>query len=95
MDTIQAFDAAIARGAVAITEDPTLLCRSDCVDVVVEATGAVEYAAHAVLDAFAHGKDVVLMNAEVDATIGPILQVYAASTASCCRRATATSRACR
>ena len=35
------------------------------------------------LEAFAHGKDVVLMNAELDATIGPILQVYAdASTAS-------------
>ena len=30
-----------------------------------------------VLEAFRHGKDVVLMNAEIDATIGPILQVYA------------------
>jgi predicted homoserine dehydrogenase-like protein len=29
------------------------------------------------LEAFEHGKDVVLMNAELDATIGPILQVYA------------------
>ena len=29
------------------------------------------------LEAFAHGKSVVLMNAELDATIGPILQVYA------------------
>ncbi len=30
------------------------------------------------LEAFKHGKDVVLLNAEIDATIGPILQVYAA-----------------
>ncbi len=30
-----------------------------------------------VMDAFEHGKHVVLMNAELDATIGPILQVYA------------------
>ena len=30
------------------------------------------------LEAFKHGKDVVLMNAEIDATIGPILQTYAA-----------------
>jgi len=30
-----------------------------------------------VLEAFKHGKDVVLMNAELDATIGPILQTYA------------------
>ena len=28
-------------------------------------------------EAFQHGKDVVLLNAEIDATIGPILQVYA------------------
>ena len=32
---------------------------------------------HVILEAFQHGKPVVLMNAEVDATIGPILQVYA------------------
>ncbi len=31
-----------------------------------------------ILEAFKHGKDVVLLNAEIDATIGPILQVYAA-----------------
>jgi predicted homoserine dehydrogenase-like protein len=37
----------------------------------------VEFGAHVVLDAFAHGKSVVLMNAELDATIGPILQVHA------------------
>ena len=41
-------------------------------------TGSVEFGAHVVLEAFKHGKDVVLMNAEIDATIGPILQVYAA-----------------
>ena len=45
--------------------------------MICEVTGDVEYGAHVVLEAFAHGKDVVLMNAEIDATIGPILQVYA------------------
>jgi len=66
-----------ARGAVAIMQDPLLLTASDAVDVVVEATGAVEYASHVVLDAFAHGKDVVLLNAELDATLGPLLAVKA------------------
>ncbi len=37
----------------------------------------MEFGAHVVLEAFRHGKDVVLLNAELDATIGPILQVYA------------------
>jgi predicted homoserine dehydrogenase-like protein len=69
--------AAIAGGATAITTDALLLGRSAQVDVIVEATGAVEYATHVVLEAFANGKDVVLMNAELDATIGPILHVKA------------------
>jgi predicted homoserine dehydrogenase-like protein len=30
-----------------------------------------------VLEAIAHGKDIVLMNAELDGTLGPILKVYA------------------
>ena len=40
-------------------------------------TGSVEFGAQVILEAFRHGKPVVLMNAEVDATIGPILRVYA------------------
>ncbi len=40
-------------------------------------TGSVEFGAQVALEAFKHGKSVVLMNAELDATIGPILHVYA------------------
>src|SRR5262249_32195359 len=36
-----------------------------------------EFGAHVVMEAFKHGKDIVLLNAEIDATIGPILQTYA------------------
>ena len=64
-------------GGAVVTDDPLLLCRSEHVDVICEVTGAVELGAHVVLEAFAHGKDVVLMNAELEATIGPILDVYA------------------
>lgn len=71
------FDAEIAAGKPAATEDALLLCRSAHIDVIVETTGSVEFGAHVVLEAFKHGKDVVLMNAELDATIGPILQIYA------------------
>jgi predicted homoserine dehydrogenase-like protein len=61
----------------AATEDAMLLARSPHIDVIVEVTGAVEFGARVILEAFKHGKDVVVMNAEVDATIGPILQTYA------------------
>jgi len=71
------FDAAIRDEKPVVTEDPFLLCRSELIDCLVDVTGAVEFGAHVVLDAFKNGKHVVLMNAELDATIGPILQVYA------------------
>ncbi len=71
------FDDAIKKGLPTVAEDPFLICRSGEIDVLVDVTGSVEFGAHVLLEAFRHGKPVVLMNAEVDATIGPILQVYA------------------
>ncbi len=68
---------AIRAGKPVVTQDAFLLARSEQVDVVVDVTGSVEFGANVVLEAFRHGKDVVLVNAELDATIGPILQVYA------------------
>ena len=70
-------DQAIGSGTPVATEDAMLLARSPLIDVLVDVTGSVEYGARVVLEAFKHGKDVVLMNAEIDATIGPILNVYA------------------
>ena len=75
--TQQELDDAIRAGKPTVTEDPFLLARSEQVDILIDVTGSVEFGAHIVLEAFKHGKDVVLMNAEIDATIGPILQVYA------------------
>src|SRR5438477_5206551 len=72
-----AFDRAIEAGQPVVTADAFLLARSPHIDVLVETTGSVEFGARLILEAFAHGKDVVLLNAEIDATIGPILPVYA------------------
>jgi predicted homoserine dehydrogenase-like protein len=70
-------DRSIRSNIPAVTDDAMLLARSEAVDVIVDVTGSVEFGAHLALEAFKHGKDVVLMNAEIDATIGPILQLYA------------------
>jgi predicted homoserine dehydrogenase-like protein len=75
--TAEGMAAAMAEGAAAITTDPTLVCRSEGVDVVHEVTGSIEYAAHVILDAIAHGKMIVTMNAEVQGTIGPVLKARA------------------
>ena len=60
-------------GACVITDDAELLCASPLVDVVVESTGSVDYAAHVAVAAISNGKHVVALNAELDATLGPIL----------------------
>jgi predicted homoserine dehydrogenase-like protein len=61
----------------AVTDDPTLLCRADGIDAIIEVTGAVEYGAAVSLDALTQGKHLVLMNAEVFGTVGSILKHYA------------------
>jgi predicted homoserine dehydrogenase-like protein len=71
------FDRAIRDGHPAVAEDPFMVCRSSDIDVIIDVTGSVEFGARVILEAFKNGKPVVLMNAEVDSTIGPILQVYA------------------
>jgi len=76
--TQQQVDENIRRGTPVVAEDPFTICRSPEIDVVVDVTGSVEFGAHVVLEAFRHQKSVVLMNAELDATIGPVLRRYAA-----------------
>jgi predicted homoserine dehydrogenase-like protein len=67
----------IMKGQACITDDALLLCQSQTIDILIESTGTIEFAARVVLDAIRHGKPVVLMNAELDATLGPILKVEA------------------
>jgi predicted homoserine dehydrogenase-like protein len=70
-------EAAIAGGLPVLTDDPAVLTACDAIDVLVEVTGTIEAAAHVVVQAFDHGKHVVLVNAELDSLLGPILQVKA------------------
>jgi len=76
-NTQQQVDGAIGEGKVVVTDDAFMLARSTAIDVLVDVTGSVEFGARVALEAFRHRKDVVLLNAEIDATVGPILQVYA------------------
>jgi predicted homoserine dehydrogenase-like protein len=73
----RAAEAAIARGLPVLTDDPSVLIACDAIDVLVEVTGTVEAAARVALEAFDHGKHVILVNAELDSLLGPILKVKA------------------
>lgn len=75
--TLSGLETAIAKGQPAITEDALLLCQAEGIDALIEVTGTVEFGAQVVLEAIHHHKHVILMNAELDGTIGPILKVYA------------------
>jgi predicted homoserine dehydrogenase-like protein len=70
-------DDAIRRGRFCIAEDSGVVCAAEGVDLVIECTGTVEPGARTVLQAIEHRKHVVVMNVEVDATVGPILKAKA------------------
>lgn len=77
VSTVTSLEDAIAQGQYVVTEDAMLLCRADGIDALIEVTGTIEFGAHVVMEAIAHRKHIILMNAELDGTIGPILKVYA------------------
>jgi predicted homoserine dehydrogenase-like protein len=74
VDAPDALSRAVEGGAGAVVTDPDVLCAADDIDVLIEATGAVEFGARVITSAIEHGKDVVSLNVELDATVGPILQ---------------------
>jgi predicted homoserine dehydrogenase-like protein len=67
----------IQNGRPAVTDDPDLITESEAVEAVIEATGTVEFAAGVALSAIENGKHVILSNAELDGTVGPVLATYA------------------
>jgi predicted homoserine dehydrogenase-like protein len=77
VDSRAALEAAVARGECSVTDDALLVCQADGIDAIIEVTGEIEFGSHVVMTAIEHGKHVVLMNAELDATLGPILKVHA------------------
>ena len=70
-------EAAVASGRACITENALDICAAGNIDAIIEATGEVEFGAQVVLAAIGAGKHVILMNAELDALVGPLLKRYA------------------
>lgn len=75
--SVSQLEATINAGKYAVTDDAMLLCEAGNIDALIEVTGALEFGAQVVMHAIKNGKHVILMNAEIDGTIGPILRVYA------------------
>ena len=75
--TVAKLEETLSNGKYAITQDAMLLCEAQGIDAIIEATGHVEFSAHVVMKAIENRKHIILMNAELDATVGPILKVSA------------------
>jgi predicted homoserine dehydrogenase-like protein len=75
--TVAQLEQAIRDNRFVVTDDPMLLCQAGEVEAVIETTGEVEFGTRVAFDAIRNGKHVILINAEVDASVGPILKVYA------------------
>ena len=72
--SIGALEDRVAKDLPSIVDDPLMVCRAANVDVVVEVTGTVEFGAQVAATAISHRKHVILANAELDSTVGPILK---------------------
>jgi predicted homoserine dehydrogenase-like protein len=77
-DDAEVLGQALAEGRPAVTTDASALPEVGGVDVVVEATGAMEHGTTVMLAALAGRRHVVSMNAEVDALLGHHLEAVAA-----------------
>lgn len=75
--SVEQLNTAIANGVCAVTDDAMLLCDADGIDAILEVTGAVEFGARVVMRAIERGKHVLMMNAELDGTVGPLLKARA------------------
>jgi predicted homoserine dehydrogenase-like protein len=72
-------DRVIASGGTAVTDNPDALTGSKSIEAIIDATGHVEYGARIVSAAIDGRKHVILLNAELDGTIGPLLKSMADS----------------
>lgn len=77
IDELNGLNEAIQARKKVVTHNPELLCEADGIDAIVEVTGSVELGSKIALKAIDNGKHIILMNAETDGTVGPILKVYA------------------
>jgi predicted homoserine dehydrogenase-like protein len=77
VDSVGQLEGVVRRGECAVTEDADLLCEADGIDAIIETTGTIEFGAHVVLTAIERRKHVIMMNAELMSTLGPLLKTRA------------------
>lgn len=74
VNSASALDTCIKKRQFAITDDPDVVFECDQIDAVIETTGEVQYGAWVSLKSIQSGKHTIVLNCEMDATVGPLLK---------------------
>ncbi|MDP2471558.1 MAG: hypothetical protein Q8W46_11855 [Candidatus Palauibacterales bacterium] len=75
--TPEEVDEQVRAGRKVVTDDPTLLARASSIEGLIDATIDIEHSARVAVAAIEGGKPLVTMNADMDATVGPLLKTRA------------------
>ena len=75
--TVAQLEKTMVKGDISVMGDAMILCQAEGIDAIIDSTGEIEFGCRVAMKAIEHGKHVVLMNAEMDATIGAILKWHA------------------
>ena len=77
VETSEEFNKAVKSDTPIITQNLNLLIKSKDIDIIVDMTGSIEFSAKLTIDCINNEKDILSFNAELDATLGPILKYKA------------------
>ncbi len=76
-NSLKEINKALEEGKPVVTEYADLVPKADLIDIVVDATGVPETGARLAIESISNKKNIVALNVESDAVVGPILHKYA------------------
>lgn len=77
VSSVSQLESNIRAGKYSITDNAMLLCDAEGIDAIIEITGTVEFGANVALRTIKNKKHIILVNVDMDSTVGSILKVYA------------------
>jgi predicted homoserine dehydrogenase-like protein len=77
VNDLASLEKAVSDGLNVVTDNAMMLCEAPNIDLIIDATGNVEFGARLAVLAIETGKHLVLVNTELDSTLGPILKIRA------------------
>ena len=75
--TVGQLQDSIKNNKFAVTDKPQILFDTEEIEAIIEATGIVDFGGEIAFKSIQSGKHTIVMNCEMDATIGPVLKHYA------------------